>query len=97
MGKALDEYVAAAREAGAVWARAVPASYVVTAAWVRFKCQFGCSGYDNGRYCPPRTPTPAETATAAPIAQSDGSIGQRMVARTMIDVPRPARMPMPPE
>jgi predicted metal-binding protein len=34
---------------------------VVTAPWVRLKCQFGCPGYDRGYCCPPHTPTPAET------------------------------------
>jgi predicted metal-binding protein len=34
---------------------------VVTAPWVRLKCQFGCRGYDQSRCCPPRTPTPDET------------------------------------
>jgi len=101
MGKALDEYVAAAKEAGAVWARAVPASYVVTAAWVRFKCQFGCSGYDNGRYCPPRTPTPAETAAVvkcyerailaaweAPVGQKERRARRKSMHETMLALER---------
>jgi predicted metal-binding protein len=35
---------------------------VVCAAWVRFKCRYGCDYYDQKRCCPPRTPTPEETA-----------------------------------
>jgi predicted metal-binding protein len=58
----MERYVAAARELDAAWARAGPAHYVVTAPWVRFKCRFGCGCYDARRLCPPRTPTPAETA-----------------------------------
>ena len=39
---------------------AVKTSRVVTAPWVRMKCQFGCSGYGVSLCCPPRTPTPDE-------------------------------------
>jgi predicted metal-binding protein len=37
-----------------------PAS-VVTAPWVRLKCQFGCDSYNSNYCCPPYTPTPEET------------------------------------
>jgi predicted metal-binding protein len=46
---------------GADVAKVVPAKNVVTAEWVRWKCQFGCSGYNKRLCCPPRTPTPDET------------------------------------
>ena len=36
-------------------------SSVVTAPWVRLKCQFGCDGYNYGYCCPPHTPTYEET------------------------------------
>ncbi len=58
----LREYRARVLAAGAAWAEVVPASYVVTAPWVRYKCQFGCDNYGLGRLCPPATPTPEETA-----------------------------------
>ncbi|MBO3802936.1 MAG: DUF2284 domain-containing protein [Candidatus Brockarchaeota archaeon] len=32
---------------------------VVTAEWVRLKCQFGCGGYNQHLTCPPFTPTPS--------------------------------------
>jgi len=32
-----------------------------TAAWVRFKCQYGCSGYGECLTCPPYSPKPEET------------------------------------
>jgi predicted metal-binding protein len=57
-----DSYRDRALALGASWARAVPASYVQTAPWVRYKCRFGCSCYDRRHICPPRTPTPAQTA-----------------------------------
>jgi predicted metal-binding protein len=59
---ALDPYVQLAHEGGAEWAGVMAASGVVTAPWVRFKCRFGCDFYNEKRYCPPRTPTPQETA-----------------------------------
>ena len=60
--RVLEEYCRGALERGASWARAVPASYVVTAPWVRYKCQFGCGCYGSRHLCPPETPTPGETA-----------------------------------
>ncbi len=46
---------------GAHEAKVIEASSVVTAAWVRMKCQFGCGGFNQRLTCPPYTPTPAET------------------------------------
>ncbi|MDO4732990.1 MAG: DUF2284 domain-containing protein [Bacillota bacterium] len=37
-----------------------PAS-VVTAPWVRYKCQFGCGKYGKSPLCPPNTPSYTET------------------------------------
>jgi predicted metal-binding protein len=57
----LEEYCRRALERGASRARVVPASYVVTAPWVRYKCRFGCGSYGTRHLCPPATPKPAET------------------------------------
>ena len=38
-------------------------SDVVTASWVRLKCQFGCGGYGQCLVCPPFTPTPEQMRT----------------------------------
>lgn len=57
----MEEYCRRALERGASWARPVPASYVVTAPWVLYKCRFGCGCYDVRHLCPPRAPAPAET------------------------------------
>src|SRR5208282_5571059 len=46
---------------GAVEAKVIKASSVVTAGWVRLKCQYGCSGYGSSLCCPPNTPTPEQT------------------------------------
>lgn len=57
----LLKYTRMALAGGADEAKLVPASNVVTAEWVRLKCQFGCSGYNKRLCCPPLTPTPEET------------------------------------
>ncbi len=57
----LTKYCALALEAGATHAKQISPGSVVTAPWVRLKCQFGCPGYGRGHCCPPRTPTPDQT------------------------------------
>jgi predicted metal-binding protein len=39
----------------------VDPSEVVTAEWVRLKCQFGCGGYGRSLTCPPHSPAPDRT------------------------------------
>ena len=53
-------YLKTALEKGIDQAVVVETSRVVTAPWVRMKCQFGCSGFGVSLCCPPRTPTPDE-------------------------------------
>jgi predicted metal-binding protein len=57
----LTKYCSLAIEAGATHAKQIHPSSVVTAPWVRLKCQFGCPGYGRGHCCPPHTPTAPET------------------------------------
>lgn len=57
----LKSYAAAALKKGITDALVIRASTVVTAPWVRTKCQFGCGLYGKGLCCPPRTPTPEQT------------------------------------
>jgi predicted metal-binding protein len=57
----LNTFVQKACELGMVDARIIEAKSVVTAPWVRMKCQFGCGGYNKGLCCPPYTPTPQQT------------------------------------
>ncbi len=45
---------------GVLEAKIIPPKEVETAAWVRLKCQYGCSGYGLCLVCPPYTPTPDE-------------------------------------
>lgn len=60
-GRRFEKYRRLAVEAGADVAKVIPARYVVTAEWVRLKCQFGCGGYNKRLCCPPYTPTPGTT------------------------------------
>jgi predicted metal-binding protein len=46
---------------GAREAKVIDVKSVKTAAWVRFKCQFGCSGFAESFTCPPYSPTPEQT------------------------------------
>ena len=55
------EIVKAAIELGAKKAKIVSPRRVVTAHWVRWKCSYGCSGYQSNLMCPPYTPLPDET------------------------------------
>jgi predicted metal-binding protein len=59
--KSLKPYLAMVLKGGATDAVVIPPSQVVTAPWVRMKCQFGCAGFGRTLCCPPRTPTPEET------------------------------------
>ncbi|HPL64500.1 MAG TPA: DUF2284 domain-containing protein [Syntrophales bacterium] len=56
----LEVYCRKAVEAGVSSARVINPANVVTAAWVRLKCQWGCK-YKLTHCCPPETPTPKET------------------------------------
>jgi len=58
----LTAFVQRARELGAVGAKSIRADSIVTASWVRLKCQFGCGGWGSSLCCPPHTPLPEETA-----------------------------------
>ena len=57
----LPTFVQQAFKLGALEAKIILADTVVTAAWVRMKCQFGCGGWGSSLCCPPHTPTPDET------------------------------------
>ena len=57
----LEKYCAQAVERGAIHAKQIHPSTVVTAPWVRLKCKYGCPNYDKSHCCPPETPTPEQT------------------------------------
>src|SRR4030042_5702769 len=59
--KDVKKYCDYALKGGATSVKSIQPSSVVTAPWVRLKCQFGCPGYDHSYCCPPHTPPPEET------------------------------------
>lgn len=56
-----EKYMKKAFDLGVKDARIIPAKSIVTAEWVKLKCQFGCGGYGRKLTCPPYSPTPEET------------------------------------
>jgi predicted metal-binding protein len=59
--KDLKRYGDLVRKAGATKVKVISPATVVTAPWVRWKCQFGCGGYGHSYCCPPHTPSDGET------------------------------------
>ena len=57
----LEQLRETAQRLGAVEATEIDPSDVVTAPWVRLKCQYGCAGYGRSLTCPPHSPTPEQT------------------------------------
>jgi len=57
----LNGFLGRAGELGAVDAKVIDPASIITAAWVRLKCQFGCGGYNRSLCCPPHSPKPDET------------------------------------
>jgi predicted metal-binding protein len=59
--KSLLQLKDAAIRSGACDAKIIAVETVKTAAWVRYKCQFGCSGFGQSLTCPPYSPKPEQT------------------------------------
>jgi predicted metal-binding protein len=60
-GKSLQGFLQEMTDLGVREARIIDPKTVETASWVRWKCQFGCGGYNSSLMCPPHSPTPEET------------------------------------
>jgi predicted metal-binding protein len=56
-----DRFISRCVELGADDAKIISPQNVVTAEWVRWKCQYGCGGYGKRLTCPPYSPRPEET------------------------------------
>jgi len=56
-----ERWVRRAVEVGAAEAKVISPGTVVTATWVRLKCQYGCGGHGLRLTCPPYSPTPQQT------------------------------------
>ena len=59
--KDLRGYCKKALTMGFDGAKIIKPRSIITADWVRMKCQFGCSGFGQGHCCPPYSPTPDVT------------------------------------
>ncbi len=57
----LEKYCVRPIENGATHVKQVHPGTVITAAWVQWKCRYGCPGYGRGHCCPPRTPDHDQT------------------------------------
>lgn len=57
----VEGFVERAVKLGAVQAKMIDPSTIVTAPWVRLKCRFGCPEYGNTLCCPPHVPDYDET------------------------------------
>ena len=58
----LKKYMKEAIKLGARDAKVIKPATIVTAQWVRIKCQYGCGGFGDRLTCPPHSPTPEQTA-----------------------------------
>lgn len=58
----MDKYIKKAIDSGATVSRIIDTDKIVTATWVRLKCQYGCSEYGKCLTCPPYSPIPNYTA-----------------------------------
>lgn len=59
--KKYGKFIKKAVELGANDAMIIKTDSIVTAAWVRWKCRYGCDGYNSSLCCPPNTPSHKET------------------------------------
>ena len=59
--KTIEELKDRAVKLGAAESKIIDVKTIKTAAWVRYKCQFGCSGFAESLTCPPYSPTLDQT------------------------------------
>ena len=57
----MKKYLEKAKKIGVSWTKIIHPKNVVTAEWVRIKCQYGCGRYGTCLTCPPFSPTPEYT------------------------------------
>lgn len=59
--KSLENLRKRALQLGAKDVKIIEVKTVKTAAWVRYKCRFGCDGFGESLTCPPYSPSAGET------------------------------------
>jgi predicted metal-binding protein len=74
----IEVYCEKALEMGSDEAKVIAPSSVVTAEWVRMKCQFGCKRFGRRLCCPPYTPTPDVTRKVMDSYQKAILVHQRI-------------------
>ena len=79
--KSVKTFCKRATEMGIDGAKIIDPASVVTAEWVRMKCQFGCPGFGESLCCPPRSPTPDRTRKVLDSYQKAILLHQRLPNR----------------
>ena len=77
--KSVESFCKKAIEMGIEGAKIIDPGSIVTAEWVRMKCQYGCPGFGMSLCCPPRTPTPDMTRKVIDSYQKAILLHQRLV------------------
>ena len=77
--KSVESFCKKAMEMGIAGAKIIDPGSIVTAEWVRMKCQYGCGGFGESLCCPPRTPTPEMTRKVIDSYQKAILLHQRLV------------------
>jgi predicted metal-binding protein len=91
---ATTDWIAAAKRLGAAEAKMIAPVTVVTAPWVRLKCQYGCGGWGQRLTCPPYSPTPEQTRnvlncyTTAILVHVPGEGNWRSIKQIVADLER---------
>jgi predicted metal-binding protein len=87
--KDLESFCATAKKLGAANAVVISPQQVVTAEWVRLRCQYGCSEFGLSLTCPPHSPTPSTTRKmldeyqTAILLHSDNGQAVKEIAREL--------------
>jgi len=90
----MEKWIDAAKRLGAAEAKMISPRSVVTAPWVRLKCQYGCGGWGLRLTCPPRSPTPEQTRavldcyTTAVLVHVPGEGNWRSIKQIVADLER---------
>src|SRR5512137_40089 len=76
--KSIETFCKKAMKMGIERAKIIDPGSIVTAEWVRMKCQYGCPGFGESLCCPPRTPTPDITRKVIDSYQKAILLHQRL-------------------
>ncbi len=76
--KLVESFCKKAIEMGIEGVKIIDPDSIVTAEWVRMKCQYGCPGFGESLCCPPHTPTPDMTRKVIDSYQKAILLHQRL-------------------